>query len=189
MERVSGRFEATLANLIEHETDNYVTDVEYNLCPNGDKIICKFTTLKGDSYTFDIDLYFEYYYTLLYKRFGSETTLFGTITKTFNGYTSSITKTRSRENVINALVYALKEIFICIKQIIEIHKEKTLAYCFLHDEDPCKVFTYEEYIHSVACSLIIKSGYYKDTLSPLFNEDPVEFINEPREFCAFLLEN
>jgi hypothetical protein len=206
MKEITGTFKATLANIvnkevfledrghhiIEYDTQNYITDVEYNLCPN-DKIICEFTTLKGDYYTFDITYFsnanFEHYYALLYKSFGNETDLFGTITERFDGFTSSIIKTRSTENVINALVYALKEIFICIKQIVETHKEKTLVYCFLQPEDPYKAFTYEEYIHSVACCLIIKSGYYRDTITHLLKEDSIKFAQSPRDFCDFLLEN
>jgi hypothetical protein len=172
-----------------YETRNYCVDIEYDLCPDNDKILLKFSSERND-YSFEIMYFsgqkFETFYTLLYKRFGDQTDLFGKISETFDGKTSTIIKQISVKNVVNSIIYALKEMFICIKQIIETHKEQTANYCLLQTI-PENSSNYEEYIHNVACKVIIESNYYIETF-PL-DLAKVEFIHTPREFCSFFLEN
>lgn len=207
MTQFEGIFETTLIYVIDfninhccneevistiYETRTYSTDIEYSLCPNDDdsNICLKFTTLKGNKYSFEIKYFsehnFEIFYKLLYKRFCDKTDSFGKINETFDGKTSTITKHLSVKNAVNSIIYALKEMFLCIRQIIETHKQNTSSYCLLQNspEDSCN---YEEYIHNVACKVIIQSNYYLETLS--IELENIDFINTPREFCSFLLEN
>lgn len=206
MVQFKGVFEATLANVIEEElyideldnykrnyvTENYVTDVEYDLCPQDDEsyLTCTFCTLKGEEYTFNTTLFsnsaFKYLHRLIHARFGKETDVFGKIVEGKKGNSMYTEHIYSLENVINARKYSLQELFICIKQIVETHLEKTLIYCHLQSK-AYEALTYEEYIHNAACELIISSEYYRDFV--FLEKDKVEFIDSNRDFMPQLLEN
>lgn len=212
MKKITGSFETTLSDVskydiysccdvtsyTKYETKNYVTNIYYELLfddKDNNRIIrisSFFNTLKGDTYCFNDDIYFcnvnfEKLYLLIYNKFGSETEVFGTITETYTGNTYSIIKKRSLENIINVLVYALQDLFVCVRQIVEYYKEHTLNYCYTQDYTDNN--TYEKYLHIITCQLIVSSDYYKDTIPSQFHQkDKIDFINSSREFSLYLLE-
>ncbi|PNH06379.1 hypothetical protein TSOC_007257 [Tetrabaena socialis] len=130
--------------------------------------------------TGEVEVDFNYFAGLLTGKFPSgalETEFGATTVVTSPEGVQTITITRSAEQALNILKYAVVEVFRCAEEIICQNRRSVVDYAIMHREQG-KQSTYEEYIHLVACHCLVHSNFH----APNVVFPPVDFCTVEQDY-------
>ena len=184
---LQGRFSTNIAG-----KETLVKFKIYSNC----EVSCEFECM-GTAYVFNLEKWkktsadvvnpwnsFLKFVQLFYERYGGNNPKFGSFVVVCSSTDDlSIKMEASKEQIVNLLVYAMIDVFLCAEDIIITYKRSLLDYCIFHlERGICN--TYEEYIDLVACHCLVHSNF----IAPGITYIPVEFLKIEREYSIQQME-